>query len=1105
MNLLHTAFLLPLSTTHFSFWGLLIKSSIVIAMTGLACRLLVRQSAAMRHRIWVLGLAGTLILPVTTSWGPQHSFDILPNTLATTWGTSTTDPQSLPGRSSGRSIVPGPSGGENAAGVRSDHQKDFNVNSVDGTVRPLRSADLASTFGFWSDLERLAILCWVAGIVLGLTLFLVSLGLQALKLRRLPPIDDPEWCHSLKTAAKSLGLQLPVMTLQSDSMCVPAVAGLFSPCLLVPSNWQSWSATQRHCILLHELAHVKRCDISTQLLGRLALLVYWFNPIFWHAVRHLRAERELASDDCVLLTGQTASDYAEELLRTLRAYRPLRSGISVAMANSARLDERVRAILDPQRRRAPVGVQGTLLLSTFATILCGILGGVTLTTQSATASPPAESQPANTTMATNSTATEPAKAAPERTGMMWKENFTIEYPGTLPVSVAFSADGKTLLTGDSAGEVMLLSFEDDIPKYRWKSAIADAPAVIAYSADQQQIYATTKGGIRILDATSGKEQASIKEPGCSPVAIGVFPNKNIAETFTRSQIVFGSPSGYFVKSWADGKMLETIGTIETRLGSNDHPQKLTGTVPLAVDPKGRSAIMIGPIDSTGEVSGTKGANVLWAYVCGDYDDGSPGNRVMRGHSATVVSAAWAKSGSIAVTGDANGRMIVWNANTMTETRRLELGARVAALALTDDGTHVAAYVLGKQGQVSVWETAQPDSKIKPIHVEPGDFGGPEIAASLSFSPDGKRLAGCAVNKQWLKPDRDIQGKVRLWELEAEPGAQLPPKHVYDTALPRGSSGNFVVLNNNSILVPVAGSGAIDFRDIDDGQIQVRIVLGKFTIGNLKLSGDREWLALEQHPLPDPNVIGVPTITCDVSISKATLVRNRSSIPRCQQLLDIASGGMAVAVIREGRIEIWDPALPKKLHEAPFPATRIDAAAFSPDGRILALNDRNDLILWRWQENEHHRLPLQRTVGSLAFSPDGQLLAEGPSPRDAVQIRHVETRQIIQTLVNSTRQTMDVPHLAFAQGGRVLIGCDRVQLSKEIPVPHRIYLWDLADGSLAQRLTIPSGFPRTFDVSPNGRYLIAMVEDNGNVKLSAWRLDGKHLPHVTQPQPPASTR
>ena len=138
----------------------------------------------------------------------------------------------------------------------------------------------------------------------------------------------------------------------------------------------------------------------------------------------------------------------------------------------------------------------------------------------------------------------------------------------------------------------------------------------------------------------------------------------------------------------------------------------------------------------------KGKNVVWAYVCGDYGDGSPGNRILVGHTATVLSAASLKEGNAAVTGDADGRVIIWDAKTMKEASRLELGGRVAALAISDDGERTAAYVLGKQGEVYVWDTAKPPEGMKPIHTELSNFAGPQAFASLAFSPDGKRLAGC---------------------------------------------------------------------------------------------------------------------------------------------------------------------------------------------------------------------------------------------------------------------------------------------------------------------------------------------------------------------------
>jgi RNA polymerase sigma factor (sigma-70 family) len=691
-----------------------------------------------------------------------------------------------------------------------------------------------------------------------------------------------------------------------------------------------------------------------------------------------------------------------------------------------------------------------------------------------------------------------AKPDAAKVGTMWKETFTGEYQSSLPVSVAFSADVKTLLSGDTNGEVMATHLPSDPPTYRWKYNVGGSHAAVAYSADQKHVYATTAHGVRILDAATGKEEDRVEAKDSNPIALGVFPKKAVAKDFTQLQIVFGNARGYFVKMWAEGgRVADTVGTIETSTVAKGAKPADLAAVPLAVDPKGRSAIMTGPRDAK------TNKNVLWAYVCGDYSKGSPGNRVMVGHTATVVSAAWAKEGGTAVTGDDDGRVIVWDAKTMKEARRVELGGRVMAVALSDDGTHTAAFVRGKRGaEVYVWETAKPAKEMKPVHTQLGDFGS-EPYASLTFSTDGKRLAGCAIDKKWLKlaPKTRLNGKVHVWELAAEPKAQPAPKPLYSKPLAKGTSANFVILNNHSLLTASAKEGAIDFRDLRDGGIQARLVLGKFTIGAMKLSSDRKWLAMEQRPVAEKKDGGTPADTFDVAVYEAT-VHKAATVPSCSQLLDVASGGKVVAVVREKQVELWDVAAAKKLKAAPFKSTRIDAAQFSPDGKLLAISDSKELILWRWEEDKPERIDLGRRVGSLTFSPDGKFLAEGPTPGENIQIRDVETRKVVQTLVNGTKRSMNVPRLAYTQGGRVLIGCDNITKGKEA-VPHRINLWDTLSGSLAHQVALPSGLPLNIDVSPNGLYLAAVIDDgDSGMKLSAWRLDGEKP--VTEPAaPPAS--
>jgi beta-lactamase regulating signal transducer with metallopeptidase domain/WD40 repeat protein len=1076
-----------------------IKSTIPLALAAVVCRSLGRQSAAIRHRVWVFGLAASLAVPLASLLLPRLAVPVLPGSGERSGSVAAREAGPAAIGDAARSVVPGPAGelmADSATGQTQGKRASTTAVPGDPAGTGQNSLEPAAAPAGRPGLERLLVLGWLTGTLIGVVLFLIVLARHAIERSRLPAIEDDEWQDSVALAARAIGLRRPIVALESPAACVPAVVGVFRPRLVIPGNWRTWSPGQRHCILLHELAHVKRCDVLAQLLGRLAFCAWWFNPLVWHAVRRLRTERELAADDCVLRAGPAASDYAEQLLQTLRSCQFARPALGVAMAHSARLDQRVVAILDSQRRRDPVSSRSAMCLGWLVIVLGAVVGGVTLTGPAASADPPADAQ-----------AAAPAPVANKDARPVWKENYAIEYPGTLPVSVAFSADGKTLLTGDTAGEVMALIFVDGEPLWRWKAKVDGSHAAVAFSADQQQVYATTKDGVRILDAARGQEQGRIEERDSSPTAIDVFPDKDIGENATWQRLVFGTPRGYFVETWVKGRLADNVSTLQTSTVKEGAQPADEAAVPLAVDPRGRSAIMTGPVDPTGEAGGIAGKNVLWAYVCGDYDEGSPGNRVMSGHEQTVVSAAWANSGRTAVTGDAAGRVIVWDATTMKETGRVELGGRIAALAISDDGARVAAYVLRGQGDVYVWETAQPGDALKPIHTELADFGDPQVYASLSFSPDGERLAGCAINKAWLSRLGELIGKVRVWELAAEPNAQLPPKRAYEQRLPAGSDAHLVIPHNHSMLAVSAKAGAIDLRDVTDAGIQARIVLGEFSIGQVKLATDRKWLALEQHPGARDAGTGAAGQTFDVAVYQPWPA-HKGTISSCRRLLDIASQGI-VAVVREQQIELWDAATAKNVQTAAFQTARIDAASFSPDGRLLALSDQNELVLWRWQENTHERIELGQTVGSLAFSPNGKFLAEGPTPGEDIQIRDLETRQVVQTLTNGARRPMNVPRLAWLQGGRVLIACDNLEIANDENVPvnesrPRLHLWDTADGSLAHQIVIPAGLPQTFDVSPNGRHLVAVVEDGDGLILSGWRLDGQDPPRETGARAPAAT-
>jgi hypothetical protein len=75
-----------------------------------------------------------------------------------------------------------------------------------------------------------------------------------------------------------------------------ATIGWRRPVLLLPSDWRSWTETERRVVLAHELAHVARRDYLTAVIARVATSIHFYQPLVLWLSRQLRIQQELAAD-----------------------------------------------------------------------------------------------------------------------------------------------------------------------------------------------------------------------------------------------------------------------------------------------------------------------------------------------------------------------------------------------------------------------------------------------------------------------------------------------------------------------------------------------------------------------------------------------------------------------------------------------------------------------------------------------------------------------------------------------------------------------------------------------------------------------------------------
>lgn len=249
----------------------------------------------------------------------------------------------------------------------------------------------------WPWLAVGAVGLYLLGVVVCLCpLIFGRLSLQRFA-RKARPITGEAWQGLLGRAASAIGLRRRVTLLRSHTNPMPMVWGIWRPKVLLPANCDTWKADRRWVVLLHELAHAKRDDCLAKFVAHLACSLYWFNPLCWLAFKQMQREAEQACDDLVLSAGHRPSDYAQHLLDIASG---LKSGMlaaysSIAMARRSKLEGRLLAILDPNRRRKALTRLGLLIAITVTATIAIPLACMTAAENQVT--PSDESTSASTT------------------------------------------------------------------------------------------------------------------------------------------------------------------------------------------------------------------------------------------------------------------------------------------------------------------------------------------------------------------------------------------------------------------------------------------------------------------------------------------------------------------------------------------------------------------------------------------------------------------------------------------------------------------------------------------------------------------------------------
>jgi beta-lactamase regulating signal transducer with metallopeptidase domain len=165
-----------------------------------------------------------------------------------------------------------------------------------------------------------------------------ALHLRHLSRRAEPLTVCPEIAQLLENHARRVELAA------CAEVARPSVLGFFRPRILLPPGLAArLSPAELKQVVLHEMEHLRRGDDWTNLLQKLALLLFPLNPALAWVERRLCAERELACDDRVLHLGSGRKAYAL-CLTHLAEYSLVRRGFGLVLGAWERRPELVRRV-----------------------------------------------------------------------------------------------------------------------------------------------------------------------------------------------------------------------------------------------------------------------------------------------------------------------------------------------------------------------------------------------------------------------------------------------------------------------------------------------------------------------------------------------------------------------------------------------------------------------------------------------------------------------------------------------------------------------------------------------------------------------------------------
>jgi WD40 repeat protein len=559
------------------------------------------------------------------------------------------------------------------------------------------------------------------------------------------------------------------------------------------------------------------------------------------------------------------------------------------------------------------------------------------------------------------------------------------------ISVAFSPDGKTIVSGDWIGTIRLWDTSGN-PIGQPIKGHEDQVISVAFSADGKYIVSGSRDKTVRLWDTSG-----------NPIG---QPFKGHEDQVI--SVAFSADGKYIVSGSAD----KTIRLWNTKGKPIGQPFKGHKTVVMSVafSPDGKY-IVSGSADKTIRLWNTKGKPI-----------GQP----FKGHKTVVMSVAFSPDGKYIVSGSADKTIRLWN------TKGKLIGqpfkgheTQVNSVAFSPDGKYIVSGSWDKT--IRLWDTSG-NPIAKPFK------GHEDHVRSVAFSADGKYIVSGSYDNT-----------IRLWDTSGNPIGQHFTGHQSEVnSVAFSADGKYIVSGSRDNTIRLWDtSGNPIAKHFTGHEDRVRSVAfsadGKYIVSGSYDKTIRLWDT--SGKLIAKPFTGHQGWVISVAFSADGKYIVSGSYDKTIRLWDTSGKLIAkpftghkdvvnsVAFSPDGKtivsgsddktIRLWDTsgnpiAKPFTGHEA-----GVRSVAFSPDGKTIVSGSADNTIrLWDTKGNLIGQ-PIkghQGWVRSVAFSPDGKTIVSG-SADNTIRLWDTKGNPIVQPF---TGHQGWVNSVAFSPDGKTIV-------------------------------------------------------------------------------------